>query len=107
MTPLRFANPSPPSGWVEDFHLQAVEHARHTGLAQTSDLGGLRSLAGTPKGVSSAKAFWSVYSAQYAILPAYLQPGAVAIQGKFVLRDRYRILIDFGPSGGVHSHGLI
>src|SRR5919205_861295 len=29
-TPLRFANPSPPSGWVEDFHLQAVEHARHT-----------------------------------------------------------------------------
>ena len=29
-SPLRFANPSPPSGWVEDFHLQAVEHARHT-----------------------------------------------------------------------------
>ena len=29
-TPLRFANPSPPSGWVEDFHLQAVDHARHT-----------------------------------------------------------------------------
>ena len=28
-TPLRFANPSPPSGWVKDFHLQAVEHARH------------------------------------------------------------------------------
>src|SRR6201997_3333638 len=30
MTPLRFANPSPPSGWVEDFHLQAVVHTRHT-----------------------------------------------------------------------------
>jgi hypothetical protein len=29
MTPLRFANPSPPSGWIEDFHLQAVDHARH------------------------------------------------------------------------------
>ena len=29
-TPLRFAIPSPPSGWKEDFHLQAVEHARHT-----------------------------------------------------------------------------
>src|SRR4029077_7060865 len=29
-TPLRFANPSPPSGWVKDLHLQAVEHARHT-----------------------------------------------------------------------------
>src|SRR6516225_11093229 len=23
-TPLRFANPSPPSGWIEDSHLQAV-----------------------------------------------------------------------------------
>ena len=30
MTPLRSANPSPPSGWIEDFHLQAVGHARHT-----------------------------------------------------------------------------
>ena len=29
-TPLRFANPSPSSGWLQDFHLQAVEHARHT-----------------------------------------------------------------------------
>jgi hypothetical protein len=29
-TPLPFANPSPPSGWVEDFHLHAAEHARHT-----------------------------------------------------------------------------
>ena len=27
-TPLRFANPSPPSGWIEDFHLQAVVHTR-------------------------------------------------------------------------------
>src|SRR5262249_35680658 len=24
-TPLRFANPSPSSGWIEDFHLQAVD----------------------------------------------------------------------------------
>ena len=29
-TPLRFANTSPPSGCVGDFHPQAVEHARHT-----------------------------------------------------------------------------
>jgi hypothetical protein len=29
-TPLRFADPSPPSGWIEDSHLQAVDHARHT-----------------------------------------------------------------------------
>src|SRR5262245_44638486 len=25
MPPLRFANPSPSSGWIEDFHLQAVD----------------------------------------------------------------------------------
>jgi hypothetical protein len=30
VTPLRFANPLPSSGWVKDFHLQAVDHARHT-----------------------------------------------------------------------------
>ena len=30
VTPLRFANPSPSSGWIEDFHLQAVVHTRHT-----------------------------------------------------------------------------
>src|SRR6201993_2327039 len=29
-TPLRFASPSPSSGWAEDSHLQASEHARHT-----------------------------------------------------------------------------
>ena len=29
-TPLRFAITSPPSGCEEDFHLRAVEHARHT-----------------------------------------------------------------------------
>jgi hypothetical protein len=28
--PLRFANTSPPSGFVGDLHPQAVEHARHT-----------------------------------------------------------------------------
>ena len=32
--PLRFANPSPPSGWIENFHLQAVNHARHTYSAE-------------------------------------------------------------------------
>ncbi len=29
-TLLRFANTSPPSGCVEDSHLQVIEHARHT-----------------------------------------------------------------------------
>ena len=27
---LRFANPSPPPGWIEDFHFRALGHARHT-----------------------------------------------------------------------------
>src|SRR5882724_1503799 len=30
MAPLRFASPSPPSGCIEDFHLQAVVLTRHT-----------------------------------------------------------------------------
>jgi hypothetical protein len=30
MTPLRLANPSPPSGWIGDFHPQAIKHAGHT-----------------------------------------------------------------------------
>jgi len=30
ISPSRFPNPSPPSSWVEDLHLQAVEHVRHT-----------------------------------------------------------------------------
>ena len=29
-SPCVVANPSPPSGWVEDFHLLATEHAQHT-----------------------------------------------------------------------------
>src|SRR6266581_9544794 len=32
-SPCVVANPSPPSGWVEDFHLQATEHAQHTTIA--------------------------------------------------------------------------
>ena len=30
MTPLRFADPSPPAGWIEDLRLRAVVHIRHT-----------------------------------------------------------------------------
>ena len=33
---LRFANTSPPSGCVEDFHLQVAKHARHTKSAAAS-----------------------------------------------------------------------
>jgi hypothetical protein len=38
VTPLRFARPSPPSGWSEDFHLQAVEHPRRTTKASSCSL---------------------------------------------------------------------
>ena len=38
-TPLRFANPSPPSGWVKDFHLQASSHTRHTKHQAPLELG--------------------------------------------------------------------
>ena len=50
-TPLRFANPSPPSGWVEDFHLRAVVHARHTAK------GGMR-YAFPPYGAMALKIFY-------------------------------------------------
>ena len=43
-TPLRFANPSPPSGWIRDLHPQTVEHARHT----------------MRKAMANAMAFWLV-----------------------------------------------
>ncbi len=44
MTPLHFANPSPSSGWIEDFHLQAVGHTRHTAVIAGSQAGkGVRS----------------------------------------------------------------
>ena len=51
-TPLRFANPSPPSGWVEDFHPQADVHARHTIKRPASDRGG--SANSTIHSISSA-----------------------------------------------------
>ena len=35
-SPCVVANPSPPSGWVEDFHLQATEHAQHTTWARAA-----------------------------------------------------------------------
>src|SRR5260221_14223872 len=37
-SPCIITSPSPPSGWAEDFHLQAAEHAQHT----TKPLRGIR-----------------------------------------------------------------
>jgi hypothetical protein len=45
MTPLRFAITSPPSGCEEDFHLQAVKHARRTKYAEPVGFAGSASLA--------------------------------------------------------------
>src|SRR5712691_9869585 len=49
-TPLRFAITSPPSGCEEDFHLQAVEHARHTTKTLAANRGqGSKNLYLTPQ----------------------------------------------------------
>src|SRR5215469_1907066 len=51
-SPCIITRPSPPSGWPEDFHLRAAEHARHTtkppaaadatrGHAQTTSISGV------------------------------------------------------------------
>ena len=53
MTPLRFANPRQPSGWIEDFHLQAADHARHTEKSPGDGSGILRRDA---KGIGRPKA---------------------------------------------------
>ena len=38
-TPLRFANPSPPSSWIRDFHPQAGKHAWQTEKPRPADAG--------------------------------------------------------------------
>ena len=38
-SPCVITSPSPPSGWAEDFHLQAAEHAQHTTKRARADLG--------------------------------------------------------------------
>ena len=59
MTPLRFANPSPPSGWIRDSHPQTVEHARHTMTEYgkhgkpRSRLSTLPTLLGNPFGITT------------------------------------------------------
>src|ERR1700693_4190713 len=45
-TPLPFANPSPPSGWIEDLHLQAEDHARHTNVHARDKRGHVDAYAG-------------------------------------------------------------
>ena len=36
--PCTITSPSPPSGWAEDFHLRAAEHAQHTTKALRASL---------------------------------------------------------------------
>ena len=90
MTPLCFANPSPPSGWIGDFHPQAIEHAGHatnplrgrvekqsrlfangslapSGLGETSEAIGLRSQRRSRKSPSAFRCrhMIAVYAVQY------------------------------------------
>src|ERR1700730_13208845 len=51
MTPLCFANPSPPSGWTGDFHPQAIEHAGHTTTPLSRKLVATRGVAGSRRPV--------------------------------------------------------
>ena len=44
VTPLCFAIPSSLSDWEEDFHLQAVEHARHTDRIDGAAVDGYREM---------------------------------------------------------------
>src|SRR5215216_971434 len=56
MMPLRFANPSPSSGWIEDFHLQAVDHARHAnGIARGFIASGISRTRSTCRRVLQAR----------------------------------------------------
>jgi hypothetical protein len=62
-TPLRFANPSPPSGWIKDFHLQAVDHARHTsnGSRECAPDDRLQRVSSTPQlfdSIADASEYW-------------------------------------------------
>ena len=41
-SPCAFASPSPPSGWAEDFHLRAAEHAQHTTSPRIAEAFGVR-----------------------------------------------------------------
>jgi len=73
VTPLRFANPSPPSGWIEDFHLQAVVHTRHT-TKEAAYRGGLgKRLVG-----GALHAFPSFCVCWIALLPNCLASFAIA-----------------------------
>jgi len=87
MTPLRFANPSPPSGWVKDFHLQAADHARHTPLRGSPHfvrlgLDGLRSL---PHLVAMIDTSMRV---RFALAPSYRrQPPPSRQLGTIALRE--------------------
>src|SRR5712672_1408938 len=57
-TPLRFANPSPPSGWIKDFFLQAVDHARHTAKGRSFVPARRTSIASRAGAVKAGRRAW-------------------------------------------------
>ncbi len=56
--PLGITNPSPPSGWVEEFHLRAIEHARHTTNQLSREGWAVRSVRFRPGGPARGGVFW-------------------------------------------------
>ena len=64
MTPLRFANPSPSSGWIEDFHLQAVVHTRHTARGPPAEkkAGGSHHRSGRKRPALPARWLYDLYA---------------------------------------------
>jgi hypothetical protein len=48
-TPLHFANPSPLSGWIKDFHLQTVDQTRHTPEEPRRQGAASRRMAASPR----------------------------------------------------------
>jgi hypothetical protein len=71
MTPLCFANPSSPSGWIEDFHFQAPGHAGHATKPLRGNLRWRAARSSRPSSHSrisarSSAGSWSLVQAQAA-----------------------------------------
>ena len=92
---MRFANPSPPSGWVKDFHLQTAEHARHTSDTPRG-AGGLMSWTASRRLVSEFRC----RALRASLLHSELCAEAIRL---VLFADVGADLLQFEPDGG---HGV-
>ena len=116
MTPLRFANPSPPSGWIEDFHLQAVVHTRHTTQSPARRPGSSPRARATRWGVLSTglvRNSWWLKQHNHSARPAARahEPAIQARQREIrTLRPHQRLKIEFARvlalAQGLHALAL-